>query len=246
MKAIRDAMIIAWMKFYPDIRRNPLMMIVLAIFGALPLFFMQIFGGADIFGHGLIGAIVSMVGFIGLVSAIQDIAWDRYIKVREMIVAMPVHPLSYVIGTALSALIYSLPAVALFVVIAVWRGILNLATIFWMIPPLLLCWSSLTAIGFTISTYLRKISLYMLNSISMILSFVFAFLFPVYYPKEMLGNYAWFSFMTPTSNTASLIRAYLNLSASSLESIIADWMALIVTTVLFILLASLKAKWRET
>jgi ABC-type multidrug transport system permease subunit len=246
LKAIRDALIIAWMKFYPDIRRNPLMMIVLAIVGALPLFFMQIFGGEDIFGHGLIGAIVSMVGFIGLVSAIQDIAWDRYIKIREMIVAMPVHPLSYVVGSALAALIYSIPAAALFVIIAVWRGVLNLTSILWMIPPLLLCWCSLTAVGFTISTYLRKISLYMLNSISMILSFLFVFLFPVYYPKEMLGDFAWVSFITPTSNTASLIRAYLNLSASSFESIMADWMALIVTTVVFIILASMKARWRET
>jgi ABC-type multidrug transport system permease subunit len=234
------------MKFYPDIRRNPLMIIVLAIVGALPLFFMRIFGGEEIFGHGLIGAIVSMVGFIGLVSAIQDVAWDRYIKIREMIVAMPVHPFSYTVGSALAALLYSIPAATLFFAIAIWRGILDLPSILWMIPPLLLCWSSLTVIGFTISTYLRKISLYMLNSISMILSFIFVFLFPVYYPKEMLGDCAWFSYLSPTSNTASLIRAYLNLSASSTQGIIADWTALILTTIIFMILASMKAKWRET
>jgi ABC-type multidrug transport system permease subunit len=207
---------------------------------------MRIFGGEEIFGHGLIGAIVSMVGFIGLVSAIQDVAWDRYIKIREMIVAMPVHPLSYMVGSALAALLYSIPAAALFVAIAIWRGMLDLTSLFLIAPPLLLCWGSLTAVGFTISTYLRKISLYMLNSISLILSFLFVFLFPVYYPKEMLGTYAWISYITPTSNTASLIRAYLQLSSSSLESIIADWTALILITIVFIVLASTKAKWRET
>jgi len=234
------------MKFYPDIRRNPLMMIVLTIVGALPLFFMRIFGGEEIFGHGLIGAIVSMVGFIGLVSAIQDVAWDRYIKIREMIVAMPVHPLSYIVGSALAALLYSIPAAVLFLVIAVWHGTLGLSSIPWMVPPLLLCWGSLTVVGFTISTYLRKISLYMLNSISMILSFLFVFLFPVYYPKEMLGDYAWVSYLTPTSNAASLIRAYLNLSRSSVQGVIADWAALLLTTLIFIVLASMKARWRET
>jgi ABC-type multidrug transport system permease subunit len=246
LKAVRDTLLIAWMKFYPDIRRNPLMIIVLTIVGAMPLFFMRIFGGEDIFGHGLIGAMVSMVGFIGLVSAIQDVAWDRYIKIREMIVAMPVHPLSYIMGSALAALLYSIPAAALFMAIAIWYGILDLVSIFWIVPPLLLCWGSLTAVGFTISTYLRKISLYMLNSISMILSFLFVFLFPVYYPKEMLGDYAWISYLTPTSNTASLIRAYLNFSASSFQSIMADWTALMLTTVIFIILASMKARWRET
>lgn len=246
MKAVRDTLIIAWMKFYPDIRRNPLMLIVLGIVGALPLFFMRIFGGEEIFGHGLIGAIISMVGFIGLIAAIQEIAWDRHVKIREMIVAMPVHPLSYIVGSALAALLYSIPTTALFVAIGIWRGILNLASIFLIVPPLLLCWSSLTAVGFAISTYLRKISVYMLNSISTILSFLFVFLFPVYYPKEMLGDYAWISYLTPTSNTASLIRAYLNLSTSSLQTIIADWAALILTTLIFIVLASMKARWRET
>jgi ABC-type multidrug transport system permease subunit len=243
---IRDTLIIAWMKFYPDIKRNPLMLIVLAIVGALPLFFMRIFGGEEIFGHGLIGAIISMVGFIGLVSAIQEIALDRHVKIREMIVAMPVHPLSYIIGSAFSALLYSVPTTALFIAIAVWRGILNLASVFLVIPPLLLCWGSLTAVGFAISTYLRKISVYMINSISTILSFIFVFLLPVYYPKEMLGDYAWVSYLTPTSNTASLIRAYLNLSPSSFNSIMADWTALILTTVIFIVIASMKARWRET
>lgn len=245
MKAVKDALIIAWMKYYPDFKRNPLMLFIIMGFSAMPLFFMQIFGGAGLLAHGLVGAIVSMIGFVGLVSAIQDIAWDRYIKIREMIVAMPVHPFSYVMGSALASLLFSIPGAILFIAIAILQGTLNLWAMAWMVPSLFLCWFSLTAIGFTISTYLQKVSLYMLNSISMVLSMTFAFIFPVYYPKEMLGNFAWVAFLTPTSTTASLFREYLGLSASSYGDLTIHWVVLIATTIIFLILASVKYKWRE-
>jgi ABC-2 type transport system permease protein len=245
LKLIKDTLIIAWMKYYPDFKRSPLMLFVIMGFSAMPVFFMGLFGGLGMLSHGLVGAIVSMVGFIGLISAINDIAWDRYIKIREMIVAMPVHPVSYIVGTALAALLFSIPGVILFIAIAIWQGTLNLASMVWMVPALFLCWFSLTAIGFTISTYLQKVSLYMLNGISMLLSMIFGFIFPVYYPREMLGGYAWISFIAPTSTTASLFRTYLGLSASSSGDIMIHWLALIVITVVFLILASAKYRWRE-
>jgi ABC-type multidrug transport system permease subunit len=242
---IKDTLIIAWMKYYPDFKRNPLMLFVIIGFSAMPLFFISVFGGGGMLSQGLVGAIVSMVGFVGLISAIQDIAWDRYIKIREMIVAMPVHPLSYIMGSALASLLFSIPGAILFIAIAIIQGTLNPLAMIWMVPALFLCWFSLTAIGFTISTYLQKVSLYMLNGISMLLSMIFAFIFPVYYPKEMWGNYAWLAFLTPTSTTASLFRTYLGLSASSYGDIIIHWLALIATTVVFLILASAKYRWRE-
>ena len=246
MKAIRDALIIAWMRYFPEIKRNPLMLFIMVMIAGIPLVFIRVFGGEAMFGHGLIGAIVSTVAFIGLVSAIQDVAYDRHTKIREMIVAMPIHPISYIAGVALASLIFSIPGTVLFVAIAIWQGTLSLTAIVWIVPALVLCWFSLTAVGLTISIYLQKASFYFLTSISMLLSTMFVFIFPVFYPKEMLGSFAWIAFLTPISTTASLFRAYLGLSPSSYGDIAFHWLALIVTTVVFILLASLKYKWRET
>ena len=243
MKAVRNALRIAWMRYYPDIKRNPLMLFIVVMIAALPLFFMRVFGGEAMLGHGLIGAIVSSVAFIGLVCAIQDVAYDRHTKIREMIIAMPVHPISYIAGVALAALIYSIPGTILFVAVAIWQGTLSLTAIVWIVPALVLCWFSITAVGFTISTYLQKASLYFLTAISMLLSTMFVFLFPVFYPKEVLGSFAWIAFLTPMSTTASLFRTYLGLSTGDIAF---HWLVLIVTTVAFILLASLKYRWRET
>ena len=246
LKTIKDALIIGKMKAIPDLKRQPLVLIVIAIISAIPLFFFAISGGGEMLSHGLIGAMVSTVGFIGVNAAIQDITWDRYVKIREMIVAMPVHPASYAIGVALAPLLLSLPGIAFFVLVALGMGILNVVSLIWIAPALLLCWSSLSALGFIVSTYLYKSSPYTLNNIANILGIGLVFIPPVYYPAEMLGDLSWISYIVPTSNVAALIRGYVGLSELSMESAVIRWLLLIVTTIVFTTLTALKAKWRET
>jgi ABC-type multidrug transport system permease subunit len=246
LKFITDALIIARMKSVPDLKRQPLVLVLIAIISAIPLFFFAISGGGEMLAHGLIGAMVSTVAFIGVSAAIQDITWDRYVKIREMIVAMPVHPASYAVGVALAPLLLSLPGITFFILIAVSMGVLNVVSLVWAVPALLLCWSSLSTIGFIISTYLYKSSPYTLNNIANILGIGLIFIPPVYYPAEMLGSLSWTSYIIPTANVAALIRGYAGLSEISVESVAIRWMILIATTVIFTLLTARKAKWRET
>ncbi|MCW4053200.1 MAG: ABC transporter permease [Candidatus Bathyarchaeota archaeon] len=246
LKAIRDALIIGKMKAFPDLKRQPLVLILVGILSAIPLFFFAVSGGGEMLSHGLIGAMVSSVGFIGINSAIQDIGQDRYVKIREMIVAMPVHPASYAIGVALAPLVLSLPGLAFFILVAMGMGTLNVSALIWIAPVLLLCWSSLSAIGFIISTYLYQSGPYTLNNIANILSIGLVFIPPVYYPAEMLGNLSWISYLIPTSNVAMLVRGYVGLSELSPESGMISWLILGATTIIFTALTALKAKWRET
>lgn len=246
LKAITDALTIAWMKAIPDLKRQPLIIVLIATISAIPLFFFAISGGGEMLGHGLIGAMVSTVGFIGINAAIQDITWDRYVKIREMIVAMPVHPASYAIGVALAPLLLSLPGIVFFVLIAIELGILNLTSLIWIVPALLLCWSTLSAMGFIISTYLYKSSPYTLNNMANILGIGLIFIPPVYYPAETLGGLSWLSCAIPTANVAALIRGYVGMSDPlSFEGAAIRWLILIATTAIFTLLTALKAKWRE-
>jgi ABC-type multidrug transport system permease subunit len=246
LKPLTDALIVARMKSVPDLKRQPLVLVLIAIISAIPLFFFTISGGGEVLAHGLIGAMVSTVGFIGVSAAIQDITWDRHVKIREMIVAMPVHPASYAVGVALAPLLLSLPGITFFIFLAVSMGVLNWVSFIWAIPALLLCWSALSTFGFIISTYLYKASPYTLNNIANILGIGLIFIPPVYYPAEMLGSLSWMSYLIPTSNVAALIRGYAGLSEMSMESVAIRWVMLIATTVLFTILTARKAKWRET
>ena len=246
-KIVKDTLLIAWIKSYPDFRRNPLMLVLIAMISSIPLFFMLMFSsGGNMMVHGLIGALVSSVAFVGVMAGIQDISWDRYVKIREMIVAMPVHPASYALGIALAPLLISIPSLLFFGALVGYLGFLTVEAVLWMTLSLILVWAATSALGFMISTYLMKSSMMVLNNLSNLLGIGFIFIPPVYYSEAQLGSLSWLSIVFPTSNVAGLIRHYMGLLPLSMEMVIVRWTVLIVMTIVFMALTSLKAKWRET
>jgi len=242
-KIVKDTFIVAALKSLPDLKRNPSTMILTSLISAFPLFFIIVFGGPV--SSGLVGAIIATVSFIGFSAAIQDIAYDRYWKIREMIVAMPVHPASYAIGVALAPLLISTPGLIFFLCIAVAIGTLPLSSIGWTIVVLIMVWAAGSSIAFIISTYLRKASVYVLNNMATILGLGLVFLPPVYYSERVLGSYAWVSIIFPTSNAADLIRFYAGLTQMPSETVLLHWLILIATVIVSVILLSFKAKWRE-
>ncbi len=251
-KVIRDTWIIAYMKSIPDIKRQPLMLIILIGLSAIPLFFIGLFGGDDpqIFKTGLVGVIVSSIGFIAITASIQDLTFDRYVKLREMVVAMPVHPLSYVMGLTLGFLIFALPGFITFIIYGIYLGLFGPVSIVMVMGSMVLCWLALAAIGFTIATYLHKTSPNTLGIVANILSFGFVFLPPVYYSETMLTNLggmdlSWISYVFPTSNAAAIIRYSTELTEWDSTAFILHWAVLALTVVAFSLLVMKKARWRE-
>jgi len=243
LKVLKDVLVITALKSLPDLKRQPLIIFVIGLISSLPLYFLVIFGGQITFG--LIGAMVSTVSFIGMNAAIQEMSWDRYVKIREMIVAMPVHPISYALGIALAPLILSIPSLIFFGAIALWLGALTPYSLLWTVIALILCWATVSSAGFLISTYLHKASTYTLNNLSNILGIALGFIPPVYYPEEILGNLSWISAIFPTSNAASLIRVYSGSLILPFEMIIARWLILIMSTIVFAIITVAKARWRE-
>lgn len=243
LKMVKDTLVIAALKSVPDFKRQPLLLIMVGLISSIPLFFILVFGGQ--IGYGLIGAMVSTIGFIGINAAIQEVSADRYVKIREIIVAMPVSPLSYAVGIALAPLILSAPSLIFFMAIAIWLGVLPFSSIGWLIVSLVLCWAALSSIGFIISTYLQRASIYTLNNMANILGLGLIFVPPVYYPEEILGGLSWIAMIFPTSNAAGLIRVYSGSLQLSQEMVLVRWLILVMVTVVSIIVVSLKAKWRE-
>jgi ABC-2 type transport system permease protein len=251
-KMFKDMFIIAYMKSVPDLKRQPLMLIILIGLSAIPLFFIGLFGGDDpeIFKTGLVGVIVSSIGFIAITASIQDLTFDRYVKLREMVVAMPVHPLSYVMGLTLGFLIFALPGFITFIIYGMYLGLFGPVSIVMMLGSMVLCWLALAAIGFTIATYLHKTSPNTLGIVANILSFGFVFLPPVYYSETMLANLggmdlSWISYIFPTSNAAAIIRYSTELTEWNSTAFILHWAVLALTVIVFSLLVMKKARWRE-
>ena len=242
-KILKDALIIATFKSVPEIKRQPMLIVLIFFVSALPLFFIYMFGGKINFG--VIGAMVSTVSFMGITGAIQEIAWDRYVKIREMLVAMPVKPISYGLGISLTPLIFSIPSLVFFIGISIYLGIIPLYSIGWVIIALLLCWATLSCLGFLISTYLYKTNIFTLNIISNLLALILIFIPPVYYSEEMLGSLRWVSPLVPTSNIAGLIGGYTGMLTIPLYELILRWSILLIMMILSIVAVLHKAQWRE-
>ena len=244
LKPLKDAVIIAELKAIPDLKRNPSMILLLAVISSFPLFYIIVFGGN--LSYGLVGAMVATISFIGLAAAIQDISQDRYVKIREMIIAMPVRSISYAMGVALGPLIISAPGLLFFMALAAVLGALPLLSIGWAIASLILCWAAGSSIGFIISTYLQRASIYTLNNMANILGLGLVFIPPVYYPEEILGNLRWVSVVIPTSNAAGLIRYYAGTMPLPMNMVLIRWLVLVATVVASMIIVSFRAKWRET
>jgi ABC-type multidrug transport system permease subunit len=244
LKPIKDAMIIAALKAVPDLKRNPSMIFLIGMISSFPLFFLLVFGGNV--GYGLVGAMVATISFIGLVAAIQDISFDRYVKIREMIVAMPVHPVSYAIGVALAPLLIAAPGLIFFIGMAILLGVLPVTSVGWVVASLILCWAAGSSVGFIISTYLQKASIYTLNNMSNILGLGLVFIPPVYYPEEALGGLRWLAMIFPTSNSAGLIKYYAGIMQLPIEVVLVRWLILAATVAVSIIIVSSKARWRDT
>ncbi len=245
-KIVKDTLIIAWIKSYPDFRRNPLMLLVVAMISAIPLFFMMMFSsGGNMIEQGLVGAMVSSVAFVGVLAGIQDISWDRYVKIREMIVAMPVHPVSYALGIALAPLLISIPSLIFFGGLTAAMGLMTLNGLAWIVLSLVMLWGAMSAMGFMISTYLFKSSTMMLNNLSNLIGIGLIFIPPVYYSESQLGSLSWLSIVIPTSNAAGLMRSYLGLLPLPMEMVVLRWFVLFLTAIVFVAFTALKSRWRE-
>ena len=255
-KMMRDTLIIAWLKSIPDLKRQPLVLLILAGLAAIPLFFIGMFtqGSPDadlMLKTGIIGVIVSSIGFIGIAASIQDITWDRYVKLREMVVAMPVHPISYAMGLTLGSLIFALPGFLAFTVYGIYMGLFDLLSLLIMFAAMLMCFMGISLIGFTIATYQHKTSPNTLGIVANLLSFLFVFLPPVYYSESMLADVGgmdltWIAFTLPTTNAAAIIRYATGITTPfDAEAYMLHWLFMFITVGIFAILVVRKARWRE-
>ncbi|MCK5396711.1 MAG: ABC transporter permease [Thermoplasmata archaeon] len=251
-KMIKDTLIIAWLKSIPDLKRQPLVLVILAGLAAIPLFFIGLFGGESMLNIGIVGVIVSSIGFIGIAASIQDITWDRYVKLREMVVAMPVHPISYAMGLTLGSLIFALPGFLAFTAYGIYRGLFDPMSLLIMFAAMLMCFMGISLIGFTIATYQHKTSPNTLGIVANLLSFLFVFLPPVYYSESMLTNVdgagldlSWIAYTLPTTNAAAIIRYATGLTPWDGHAYFLHWLFMFITVGIFAVLIVRKARWRE-
>ncbi len=165
-------------------------------------------------------------------------------KLQDMVVSSPTRWPNYLIGIAFSEIVYSVPALAVLGILAVYLVHLTPFGVLQLIAVLLMMFVTSIALGFTFATFSSDIV--QSFAFSRLVSTLFSTLPPVYYPITYIPlPFRYLAYISPTTYAAEIAQnaaGYIHLSALMVSI---DWSVLIAVTVILTLLCSTKARWRE-
>ena len=208
------------------------------------LFFIFIVSHGTLLIYGITGGMVLTTMTVGT-SLQSDLTHYRHdLKFQDIVVASPVEAPTYVIGMALSELVYSLPSLAVFVLLFVLLGHPTLTNLAVLATVCILVWAFASALAFTLATYFQDVRETFL--FSPMISLVLTVLPPVYYPLTALPSWAQVAArLSPTTYAAGLVQGACGLAPLSLTGAVVDWAVLLSFTAALFVLAAVKARWKE-
>jgi ABC-2 type transport system permease protein len=194
--------------------------------------------------YGITGGMVLTTMTVGT-SLQSDLTHYRHdLKFQDIVVASPVEAPTYVIGMALSELVYSLPSLAVFVVLFLAWGHPTVMSLAVLATVCILVWAFASAFAFTLATYFQDVRETFL--FSPMISLVLTVLPPVYYPIVALPSWAQAAArLSPTTYAAGLVQGACGLAPLSFSGAALDWAVLVAFTAALFLIAAFKARWKE-
>jgi ABC-2 type transport system permease protein len=244
MLPVRQAFLIAYMTGVLWLRRNPMSLVFSAISPFSLLFVLFVISGGGYIVPAVAGSLVmALVGY-GLALG-QDISFYKTeYKVQDVFVASPVSPLTYMMGLALSELLFGLPALIVLASLVMFFGA-PIFSIPLLAATILLIWGSMSAMGFFLSSHM----LHMRNA-TQVISFVnviLAILPPVFYPIYAVPvELQPLAYAVPTTHASLIIKYIMTGEMPEGWSLGFGFAVQVAYLVGFVALAKTKAIWRES
>jgi ABC-2 type transport system permease protein len=240
---LRQAFLIAYVTGILWLRRNPVSLIFTAISPFSLLFVLIVISNGQYIDFAVAGSLVmALVGY-GLALG-QDISFYKTeYKIQDIFVASPVSPLTYMMGLALSELLFGLPALVVLASFVVVLGA-GIAGIPLLIATILLIWGSMSAMGFFLSSHM----LHMRNA-TQVISFVnviLAVLPPVFYAVERVPDVLKpLVYALPTTHASLMLQNLMGEPTPAEWSLGFGFAVQVAYLIGFVALAKTKALWRE-
>jgi ABC-2 type transport system permease protein len=239
---VRQVLLIAYMTGVLWLRRNPMSLVFTAISPFSLLFVLFVVSGGQYIHFAVAGSLVmALVGY-GLALG-QDISFYKTeYKVQDVFVASPVSPLTYMVGLALSELLFGLPALIVLATLVVYFG--SVFSIPLLVATILLIWGAMSAMGFFLSSHM----LHMRNA-TQVISFVnviLAVLPPVFYSMDVMPDVLRpLAYAVPTTHASLMLQDIMGIPTPADWSLEFGFAIQIAYLLAFITLAKTKALWRE-
>jgi ABC-type multidrug transport system permease subunit len=241
-KAIADAALITWMETL-KVRASPtayVLSVVLAPMGFLLFAKALTPPGVDIGVRLVTGSLVFGLGMMSVNLVAQFVLAERFNNELKLIVASPVHPLSYVGGVLVYSVAQALVTAAVILSFAPLFGI-HITLSFWLLPLVLLTAVSMTGIAMVIATWAPSMEVggMLANTFGILI----VILSPVYYPIERLPEWLrWLARASPYTHAGEAINRVLS-GQGGFER---EALILAGITVVGLAVGVLGLRWRET
>ncbi|MGB6499900.1 MAG: ABC transporter permease [Thermoplasmata archaeon] len=227
------------------IRTQPLYLVNLLASPLSFLFFIDVISHGSLIAYGITGGLIltMLSAGTGLQSDLTHYRHD--LKFQDVVVASPVEAPVYVAGMALSELVYSLPGIAVFLLLFGLKGYATPLSVAILGGVLVLVWAFATALAFTLATYFEDVRETFM--FSPLISLLLTVLPPVYYPLSYLPSWAQtIARFSPTTYAANLVQgAVIPGQSISLGTAALDWGVLGAVTATLFAVAAFKARWKE-
>ncbi len=165
-------------------------------------------------------------------------------KLQDMVVSSPTSASTYVLGIAISELIFSLPPILILSTLFYFFVPVSLLQLVGIIVILIFVFLTSVSLGFALAT----ISSDIVQSFgyTRLLTTLFSTLAPVYYPITYIPlPYRYLAYLSPTTYAAQIAQNLSGTLTSSTDELIIDWAVLISLTAVFLWVGVSKSRWRE-
>ena len=165
-------------------------------------------------------------------------------KLQDMVVSSPTSASTYVLGIAISELIFSLPPILILSTLFYFFVPVSLLQLVGIIVILIFVFLTSVSLGFALAT----ISSDIVQSFgyTRLLTTLFSTLAPVYYPITYIPlPYRYLAYLSPTTYAAQIAQNLSGTLTSSTDELIIDWAVLISLTAVFLWIGMSKSRWRE-
>lgn len=165
-------------------------------------------------------------------------------RVQDMVVSSPTGPGTYVLGMAVSEIVYSIPTIALLIVFNILFVKPSPEGAFIIFLDMALIFTFSVSLGFLLSTLSSDII--QSWAFSGILSPLLTTIPPVYYPISYIPlPWRYLAYASPTTYSAQIAQNAAGFITLPSGDLILYWIILILITLVFSYLALKRSRWRE-
>lgn len=172
------------------------------------LFFIYLFGGASKLLIGAIGGVLFTIVNAATMLQTDLLFYKLDLKFQQIVASTPVKPLVYTFGLALGNIVFTLPGLAIFMVIIMWQSQITVLQVLSIIGVLLVTWVIFSMFSFLVSTRVREMR--DIWPISVMFSIIFGVVPPIYYSINALpATIQYVAYIVPTTWAAILLKGII-------------------------------------